>query len=973
VVDALPYLFTEGEHNMKWFSSSSIIAAVTYVLSAAASGQNVPEPLISISAPQQNGTYQNDPVRITVHFSADADAGTLEARLNGADITKYFEPGACASAGGCDKSAEVLPTDLATGDNLFTADVQGANQSAGTARTKFEYQTAGFNGEPIRKMIPAVAVQSVDLVSWQSDPRDINNYQIVVGPGPGFPRRTYSPTGLGCNVGVGINSMQILVLGRKSLDPDKTVASDTSHPGQACLTNSGSIAGFLKSLPAGDVVIAHSFTGMVRGLDTTAIGGSTFPTITGLPQPYYYSVIGVAGAKPGTAYESYDPVYHQSISDLNPLKGSLMLTFGQDYFFVPSQYRAIQVIPNDPAYPGNRTSTVMMPGADFHGTLPNGANGGFLLVVIDRMVGNVQLKDVFATNSSDPNGARNALRELGWIITQQPLNHLIILTTIGVPFASPNQVSVDFFTAISALGGNGYMMPKLVPASSGQPPTYTLINSMDSEYRNGHQLVENSSLWSDQKETGEISGFMKRDRKNSWFVDVALTDQPNLGSPALFTQEWEQVAFEQAQDWPQWTPGQQLAYQDLTSSASYERWIGSALGCGTSCQPIRAYYDGGIGSSGQAPPVTSISYDNIQYNGNPNYTAADLQAVTQQLAKEEGYLRNVYALYGQFRQLTTETSSNVSVQLSLVAQQIQSSIPDNNSTLVLDGLSTASAATAVLSLLPGAGAGFGAVSTVLGSLSVLGLIATTDEVAHDGYEVTLNDLAQKTSTIGTTMANSTDVMFTAIVNDWGKLQTIGFGYGSHTAPWYFCPSCKDYPAPRTALPAIAWGAKRMFYQQLLGQVFRLDVFFQQPAADPTKVGSFFDKPYTASACHSYYYTSPQDSWLLYPSLNPTVNNALDMFIITAIKKTKPSEWGMDLSFPSQSLLDDLFMAPEKERVPGTTDDYRISGGAGFARDQFYTFNWESDPQPYDVLLLRPAEKNGKPVCILKCKTNNCVP
>jgi hypothetical protein len=67
------------------------------------------------------------------------------------------------------------------------------------------------------------------------------------------------------------------------------------------------------------------------------------------------------------------------------------------------------------------------------------------------------------------------------------------------------------------------------------------------------------------------------------------------------------------------------------------------------------------------------------------------------------------------------------------------------------------------------------------------------------------------------------------------------------------------------------------------------------------------------------------------------------------------------------------MAPEKERVPGTTDDYRISGGAGFARDQFYTFNWESDPQPYDVLLLRPAEKNGKPVCILKCKTNNCVP
>lgn len=267
---------------MKKLLSSSIVAAATFILAVAAAGQSQTDPLVTISSPQQNGTYQNNPVQVTVHFSADADAGTFQVLPNGTDIPSSFPAGACSSAGGCDKTAEVVPADLATGDNVITAAVEGPNESASTARTKFQYNSATYAGQPIQKLISGVAVESVSPINWSGSGKDVNNFQIVLGPGPDFPRRTYPASALGCSAG--INSVQVLVLAAKSLDRTPMLRLTRGIPVKCVLETRGSLTSFLKSLPTGDLVIAHSFTGLMKGLNMTAIGGTDFttssPTIT---------------------------------------------------------------------------------------------------------------------------------------------------------------------------------------------------------------------------------------------------------------------------------------------------------------------------------------------------------------------------------------------------------------------------------------------------------------------------------------------------------------------------------------------------------------------------------------------------------------------------------------------------------------------------------------------------------------------
>ena len=955
----------------------ALTAALLNGTARAAASTPPPPPLISITNPQSNATEQGHTLQLSIHFSGNSDAATLQARLNGADITKLFNPpGTCGSSGGCDKNATVTDTQLLNGDNVLAASVTGPNQSVGTARKKFQYSVAGFTTGTIKRLVPAVAVESVRLEPWTEEAsKNINNYQIIVGEGPGFPRKVYTPGGLNCSAG--INSVQVLVLGRKTLEPEQAVGGN-SHTGQQCFGDAASLDTFLKALPAGDLVIANSFLGLMPKLNTTAIGGTDF-SANGQPQPYAYSVVGVVGAPPGTAYESYDPVNHSSIWDLRPLVGSLMLAVGQEYFFVPSDYREFHVIPNDPAFPGNRTSTFKMDIGNtvFNGTLPANASGGFLLVVIDRMIGFTVDATVYPTNSSNPAESAKAMQDLGWVLTRfSSPYHYTILTTIGVPFASSTQPSVDLFNAVNSVGGNGYMLQKLVSSGGGNPPAYTLIGSRDPVAGVGDFRVESSSLWSAQKQTGEISGFFKRDRKNRWTIGQAVSDVPESRGAIPFSEQWEQVAFRHPVDWPAWTPAQQHAYQDLSSAAHYPTLIRD-LGCDQTkgCQPIRSYYDGLVASTGgSAPPVERIIWDHVPYYPNNDYTEQDFRVVTNQLATEAAYLRNVYALYGLFRQVTSEEKDNLQAQLSTVASNIESSISVGHDTAISpDRLSKASAATAVLSLLPGIGPGFGAMSAVLGAAAAFVPAPNAGGDVPGGYAVTLDELAKKNQTFGSTLATSTDILFTAIVNDWGKLEIIGSGYGSGQSPWYMCPTCEDHAAPREALPAIALGAKRAFYEKLLGKVFVLDAYLQRGQANPTQVGIDLQVKNWgwANECINYYYNSPPDSWIMYPSFNPAVNNAQDMFIITQAAKLRDNTAFREvkLQFPSQALLDDLFKAP------GITKDLnrRLTGGAGFIKDQFYTSNWSSDPTPHDVLLLRPAEKlGGKPYCAEVCMSYSCV-
>jgi hypothetical protein len=292
------------------------------------------QPLVTLVAPVFNNTYSSNIVQVEAQFGAGADPSTFVAQVNGIDITSLFSgSGNCGASGLCNLQAYVPDVDLLNGTNIITADVAGPNDSVGTSVVKFQFAPPNVGDTtPVSKMIPSISIQSVRLPA-NADQNNTNSYQIVLGPGPGFPQRIYTPyPPLNCTAG--INSMQVLVLTRKTLVPDSKAGSN----GQACFFDANGVASFLRTVPAGDLVIVNTFLGLMANLDTTAMGGTRFVG-TGI-SPYYYNAIGVAGAPAGTAYESYQANANHTArlgrAFLPPLIGSLMLDTNQDYYFVPS-------------------------------------------------------------------------------------------------------------------------------------------------------------------------------------------------------------------------------------------------------------------------------------------------------------------------------------------------------------------------------------------------------------------------------------------------------------------------------------------------------------------------------------------------------------------------------------------------------------------------------------------------------------
>jgi hypothetical protein len=902
-------------------------------------------PPMTIPQPQLNDTYSGT-MPAVVRISMKMDASTFQAELNGADVTKQFTL-VCAAATTCDEKAQLQEADFLPGTNVLVANVGGPNESVATARVKFEFSSPNISIGPVEKLIPAVAVSAVYL-PYEADPKAPGSYSIVLGPGPGFPRVEYSAGDLSC---ANINFMQVLVLGRKTLVPDTRVGGGT---GRGCFGDAGSLSNFFKSIPAGDLVIANSFLGLMPNLNTTAIGGTDYTKAQ--VAPWYYNVIGVAGAPAATAYESYQPIHQLGIDYLPSLTGSLMLDIHQNYFFTSSDFRELRVTPDDPAYPGNRTSTISYYGA-YPFTVPAGVTGGFRAFMIDRQKGYVQENAFFPTNSSDPQQSAQAMQNLIYTLQSSTPQYLMIITTVGTPFSSSTQPTAALFYAMNAAGANGYMVQKMVSRFTGDSVRYTLITCTDPEYVKAGYVIENFSIWNNQADTGEVHAFLARDRKNRIYVKTALSDIPKVdGVSSELSWAWEQVSFQQPQDWPVWTPGQQKAYEDLTSSKNTYPSVTSRLGCGTFCQPIRAYYDGGVGGTGGSDlNVLKINWESLLYQTNNDYTADDFRAVVNQLSKEQGYVSNVYTLYSLFRAVTYESNDNLASQLSKVAAQLDSSVqaPQNNPSMLIENMEKASAVTKLLSALPSVGPAFGAVSSILSGVTAL-VPPPASSVPDGKYAVTFNELVSKNQTFATNMANTTDVMFTGLTNDWGKLQIIGGGYGGHQAPWYMCQTCSNAQPPRTSLPAIALGAKRQFYSQLMDKAYSLDHFVEilGTISTPRLFGSVYTN-FGFKSCHHFYTGVNDGGWLMYPSFNKPSTN--DMLIVTQTQKGSDSTYGAQLYFPSQNLLNDLFGTP-------TVVNGFLSGGAGFVPDQFF-YSQYTTPTPPRVLTLRPGQTiPGKPLC-----------
>jgi hypothetical protein len=885
------------------------------------------QPLISLISPTANNTYNGNTLQVEAQFGPGADPTTFTAEVNGIDITNLFSgSGGCGASGLCNLQATVPDIDLLNGTNIVSVDVSGPGDSAGVARVKFQFAPPNASTTPVSKLVPSISIQSVKLPQ-SADQNNVNSYQIVVGPGPGVAQTIYTTAGLTCSAG--INSAQVLVLTRQTLVPDTRVTGGT---GQACFGDPNSLATFLGGLPKGDLVIVNTFLGLMRNINTTSIGGTNFASSAATPN--YYNAIGVAGASPGTVYESYQPNLNHTQrlgrDFLSPLIGSLMLDTMHNYYFVPSFYPELTVVPGTPSN-GNCATITYNGGPPGSACASGSVLGGFVIVVVDRLLGYVTDFYGLHTNTTNTSDSKNAINDFAYLLHgyYKP-NDLLIITTFGNPIGSGAPVNSYILDNINKVGGNGYRLAQLNTSGSA----YTLITSNDPAYTAAHYPLQNTTA---NGGTGQVHAQLSRDRLNRLVLNSGASDGA-MSFPIGY--QWTSVGFQQAQDWPAWqSPGQQNAYLDLTSTANHYPDVRARLGCPQAepidniCQPIRSYYDDGIGTGGTPPGILGFSYNTLTYFNNSSYTLADFNAVIAQLKIEQGYENNAYSAYALFTPLTQSSSNTLQAQLVTVAQNIDSSVLSGSAattTMYAGRLADAATVFSLFSLLPGIGPAFGAISTVLDAAAyfVPAFIGGVPDATRYGY--TLGALRDNSAKANQDVYNGTITLFTSIVDDWGKLQIVGSAWGSRRAPFYMGVTALDANVPAQSMEAFALGAKRNFYLALVPIIYDSDFFTAQPQNNPGKIAGTVTG-FGSSHCISSYASVTAAGYWSYPNVNTP--STWDISIITQIAKGKEPLGGRYelLFFPSSGLLTDLFTAPS---ITGTPPFYTISGGSGLIQDQF---------------------------------------
>ena len=884
-----------------------LLSSFLVVAFASALGQTPGQsPLIQVLDPVANTTYTDAVEAATVHLRPDADVASFQAQINGVDITRKFEQTSTCQSGVCNLRADLPANLLLHGTNALSVEVNGPDDTSADDVVKFQYQAPEVQDAPVSRLTPAVAVTSVQLRGGGS-PTDYRSYEIVVGPGPDFPRTVYSASDLSCPNG--IDSVQVLILQRQTLTPERQNSRECFGTAQALTT-------FLKAAPRGDLVILNNFLGRMANIDTTAIGGTNYSGSQ--VDTRYYNAIGLAGAPAGAAFESYQPNQSHEprvgINALPALNGSLMLDIDTNYYFVPKDFPELKVT----AGTGDSCATVTFDGHSLRHCLWADSQGGFWIVAIDRRLGIItDSYDFLKTNSNDPQVRKRSIDEVAALLDNYyKSNDLVVVTTLGIPFRSSTEVNQGLWNTIFRLGGNGFVLPQLTTAGSG----YALASSPDPDYVAANYARESTTSRSGENATLDL--VFRRDRFNRF---VLYQDFPLQGEPAFADNEWPKTLFAPPIGWPAWTPAQEKAYEDLTKPSEYPV-LTDALGCSRSCAPFRDWYDDGI-STCSAPTFLGFNLKSLEYVENPVYGRADFDAVTKQLGIEQGYEGRIYNLCAQVRDLTTNQKDTLKRQLKAVGNTINDSLLAGAKTAQMQvaQLSAYSKYANVGSSIPYFGAAFSAVSATLGAAATL--IPAEDGVPGQ-FAYTLDQLNEQIDTeFGPKMSLLVTTIFSNISDDWGKLSTIGPAIGDRESPWYFCRTCTT-GLPINSLPVVGLGAKRLYYNKLLPTAYSTDFFAQQTNPDPKPIVRYV-LSYLDYVCYRPYQDAPQQSIWTYPSINQP--STWDIYILTQTQKVKVLGYDQ-LRFPSTGLLSDLLDAPVIDPRAVT-----LTGGAGLIQDDFLRF------------------------------------
>lgn len=891
-----------------------------------------PEPIgphvdtsIFITSPTAGQTFTGDTVNVTVWVGRRLDTQSFRVRLNGRNITAKFTITGC-SANSCERQATLQKSDgLRAGENRLRAGAVafvGAQKKIETKRVRFTYsqQLPGAPQE-ISKYLPSaigLLLYTLNDDDWVTlttgtpanlvDNIDTTKYSVP------YRDIAYPSAGdLPCS-----QTYRVLVLDRNN--PATEIA-------YKCFPDSPSLSTYLKTLDSTMLVIASTTPETpiaTPQLDTTAIGGTNYSSTPSGSYPRSYAVIGVPGAAPNTAWESFD-LFGDKPMPYSPWAAGMLVedAFG-NYAYHPGGNASFYVSPNDKS----GKSMMSINGQQF--SAPSWSNNGFWLLIVDRVtlvpmdasLGGGPLcpsgcGTFFNTGSTDAPTAANNIAALSEALTNVSNRTLAFLTTVETPFQNSNAVTAQLATAITLLGGSRYTLPKLTTATS----TYTLIapgavnNQPWMQFAPG--IVSSSSAYSQQGQTGFVRGVLARQRNNLYGVtssfqsDGALNQSTTIIDPDT---SFYEISSQLPGDWPLTdTSGHIAAYH--YASQEFLNWKYQETG--SHSQDIRYFY-------AEKPDMGTF---NTYFQTSPDYpgdgqgfTATDLADAKQQLYLELTALSGTYDNLGPngLQSLFQNEDNSLAGSIMSATTQVLSggvgATPNSNVGMNLSGWLNLAAGLASIpgallgpADLPLAAAAFGTASGLLWTGSAIqSPFGSQDPPSYENvFDTTLGNMQANADNYAQNVIDSYAATLDIIYSDWGKLSAIGDKTEDSDSGWDF----QDALKLELVSDVMGNGTQRSIYLQLLPQFFQLDTYPGVQVNDVTKLGMYWylqsdvRDEYGESCTASYSPSPTSPGFAIYNQIGNTSTH--DIFVIGGTITNQGTE-NVKEAMPSSGLVDMLF-------------------------------------------------------------------
>ncbi len=892
---------------------------------------------------------------------------SLRIKLNGKNITRHAKEEECGPQA-CRWTVELTKADrLLSGQNQLVAFARGAHDSIKLTSTKFGYYYGLRAGENQPNYLPSTVGLSLNAGGAQpwvamttgtpanlQDNLDPTSYSLPY-------RDATFPTAkdTACT-----ERYQVVVLNRH------TPAVEDAY---FCASDSTTLKNKLASLTQGaEIVLVGTtlYNNVDAGLDTTSIGGTNYSSYPDAWQPQGYAAIGISGATPGSAYENY-----YLAGDLgkayqtNPSANGLLAVdqYG-NYNFHAGNNVQFEVYPNDPQYGTSAVFTAA--GGPVTGWVPPaGSINGFWLLTLDRVTllpidfnqgscnsdsGNCG--QFFATGSTDSATASQAAGNLYQALRLATNRQLAVLTTVGQPFQSAS-VAADVFPMIEWYGGSGYTLESLTTPTS----TYTLVApglqiatglpGMLNPFSTG--VVNSSSAFSQQGQTGIVRGVMARDNQSLYFPSVvSQEDGKGNGSDATSVSidyDFYTISTHAPLDWPLTdTPGHIAAYHYAS-----QQFLGYALNeNGTYSADVRWFYTDSV----KGPLIADANTDfdcsvnpnmpNCKYPGDgQGFTEQDLADANAQLYTEVTVFKDTSSYLGDpgiGGIIKSNGSGGMSDQVIAATYEVLNgqvgAVPSTSvSASSFDWMNLAAGLTSIVAAalgpadLPIIAAAVGVTSGALWSGSALdpwwGTSASVTPPSYENtFDTTLGDLQNKTTDYAEDLADSYGTALNNIYTDWGKLQATGAKTEDSNSGWSFSNALTS----NNVAAQLVGGVRRSMYLQLVPQFYSQDTYTQQPVADLDKLGmfySFYGGPLGDwyNSCNASYPSSLlSNAYRVYPSSSKV---GTDMFVMGGTINFQGTH-NVSESLPSNLLLNTLFNAPP-------VGDSSLTGPLNIPQDLLY--------------------------------------